>query len=485
MPKSATLERQELLGSPLPRVSTPSRSEHSLGASLDAFARDVCGIELMPWQQYVSDLSLECDEAGRLVHDRVVVLAARQQGKTAWLVVRILWELYVRGTKLSIHTAQDRALARDIFQKVVELAQVIPCLSDEIAEGGVRLANGQEELRLKSGSRYKIIAPTESAARGLSVDGVAIIDEAREQKDWGLWGAISKTTLATDNPQTILTSNAGHALSVVLNDFRDRGRTASADPSADPTLAYMEWSADPALELGDVRGWAQANPALGRTVKLEKLEAAFRTDPSAVFATEVLCRWVETMEGILPDGAWAACATPELPKIGADALTFLAFDISPSRDECALVAVSDVDGRLVSSVVEHWANPRGVDERIIAERITEWALSRVVPLVAYDPRFSWSIAARLEAGGIPVRDIGGVRFYRASQELFDAVVNRRIAHPDDPYLNGQIDAAARQDIADGSWRISRRNSGQSIVGAVALAMAIHIATDPTGGVGIT
>lgn len=436
----------------------------------------------MPWQEYVSDLSLECDENQKLIHDRVVVLAARQQGKTAWLAMRILWELYVRGSKLSIHTAQDRALAREIFQKVAETAQANPFLAPEIAD--VRLANGQEEIRLKNGARYKIVAPTEAAARGLSVDGIAVIDEAREQKDWGLWGAISKTTLATDNPQTILTSNAGHALSVVLNDFRDRGRAAAADPSLDPSLAYMEWSADPAYELGDPRGWAQANPALGSTVKLEKLEAAFRTDPAAVFATEVLCRWVETMAGILPEGSWRACANPDAAKIERGSMVYLAFDISPSRDECALVAVAPADDKLVVSVVEHWYNPRGVDEVSIAQAIQRWTSEFVVPVVGYDPRFSWSIAARLEAAGVIVRDIGGVRFYRASQEFFETVANQRIIHPDDPYLNGQIEASARQDISDGSWRISRRNSGQSIVATVALAMAIHLATDPAAGVAV-
>lgn len=434
----------------------------------------------MPWQLFVSDLSLECTEQGRLVHDRVVVLAARQQGKTAWLVVRILWELYVRGSRLSIHTAQDRALAREVFTKVADLAQSVPELAAELAD--VRLANGQEEVRLKSGARYKIVAPTEGAARGLSVDGIAIIDEAREQKDWGLWGAISKTTLATDNPQTIVTSNAGTAMSVVLNDLRDRGRAASADPGADPSLAYMEWSAPPEAELDDITGWAQAAPALGHGfMTLDKLESAFRTDPPEVFATEVLCRWVETMAGVFPAGAWEACGADSV-ELPPDAMVFMAVDISPSRDEAALVAASPLpDGRLAVSVVQHWADAHGVNEVAIAAAITEWCGAFVVPLVGYDPRFAWSLAARLESQGVICRDIGGVRFYRASQELYEAVGNRRLVHPRDPYLDSQVDAAARQDVADGSWRISRRNSSRSIVATVALAMAVHLATDPTGG----
>lgn len=437
----------------------------------------------MPWQLYVTDLSLECDDAGRLIHDRVVVLAARQQGKTAWLVVRILWELYVRGSRLSIHTAQDRALAREVFTKVADLATTIPDLAAELAD--VRLANGQEEIRLKSGSRYKIVAPTEGASRGLSVDGIAIIDEAREQRDWGLWGAISKTTLATDNPQTIVTSNAGTALSVVLNDLRDRGRAAAADPQLDRSLAYMEWSAPAEAAIDDVTGWAQAAPALGHGfMTLEKLESAFRTDPPEVFEVEVLCRWVETMAGVFPPGAWEACGVDQV-QLPDDALVFMAVDISPSRDEAALVAAAPLaDGRLAVSVVQHWADPRGVDERAIAEAVVEWCNAYTVPLVGYDPRFAGGLAGRLEADGVQVRDIAGVRFYQASQELYEAVGNRRLLHPRDPYLDSQVDAAARQDVADGSWRISRKQSSRSIVAAIALAMAVHLAVDPSGGVSV-
>ena len=437
----------------------------------------------MPWQDYVSERSLECDPDGRLIHDRVVVLAARQNGKTAWLAARILWELYVRGSRLSIHTAQDRALAREVFTKVCELAQANPYLAAEIAD--IRQANGQESLRLKSGSTYKIIAPTEGAARGLSVDGVAIIDEAREHRDFGLWGAISKTTMATDNPQIIITSNAGHSLSLMLNHFRDLGRATAASPELDPGLCFMEWSADPAFDLGDVRGWAQANPALGHGhMTLAKLEAAFKTDPPEVFAVEVLCRWVETMRGIMPEGAWAACADPDRVQIEPGALLYLAFDITPSRDEAAVVAACPTDDGLVVSVVEQWSNPRGIDEHEVARAIAKWAETYAVIGVGYDPRFAWSCAARLESLGLVTRDIGGVRFYRASQELFEAVVNRRLIHPGDAYLNHQIEAAARQDIADGSWRISRRQSGQSIAAVVALAMAVHMASDPAAGVAI-
>lgn len=435
----------------------------------------------MPWQAYLSDRALECDENRRLIFDRVLTLAARQNGKTEWLTARILYELYVRGSRLSIHTAQDRQLPREVFGKISEIITQNEWLDREVQF--IRLTNGQEEIQLKSGSRYKIIAPTKNAARGLSVDGIAIIDELREQENYDLWGAISKTTLATYNPQLILASNAGHSLSVVLNDLRDKGRAAALYTETDPKLLYLEWSASDDRKLDDPEGWAESNPALGQTIKIEKLESAYLTDPPEVFTTEVLCRWVETMRPILPSRAWESCITTDL-KIEIGAEVFLAFDISPSRDEAALLAASHIEDRLAVSVVAHWYNPRGIDEVSITKEIAAWASSYSVPVVGYDPRFAWSAAARLEAMGIPIQDIGGVRFYRASQEFFESVTNRRLAHADDPYLNAHIAAAARQEYGDGSWRISRRQSSQSIVAVIALAMAIHLATDPSSGVSI-
>lgn len=433
----------------------------------------------MPWQDYTSARTLECDADGRLVHNIALVMAGRQNGKTGWLKARILWELYVRRSRLSVHTAQDRGLAREIFLEVVDLALSHPRLAAEIPEGGVRKANGQESLTLRTGERYMIVAPTPGAARGKSVDGLAIIDETREHRSWDLWAALSKTTQAKPNPQILLLSNAGDDFSVLLNHFQELGRRSAREPDVAPNLCFLEWSADPALPDGSPEAWAQANPGLGHMVSWEKIAQDFETDPAPLFITEVLCRRVANMQGILPDGAWESCAVPaESLAIEPGAVVYLAFDVTPSRDEAVLVMAAPVGDRIAVSVIESWQNPGGINDRDVDAAILALATEYTVGAVGYDPRFGFSIGQRLQAAGIPVAELAGVRFYAASQGLFDAVVNSRLIHAGDPYLAAQVNAAARQDVADGSWRISRKHSNVSIAGVVATAIAHQLCTEP-------
>jgi phage terminase large subunit-like protein len=137
-----------------------------------------------------------------------------------------------------------------------------------------------------------------------------------------------------------------------------------------------------------------------------------------------------------------------------------------------------IGDRVAVSVIESWQNPGGINERLVDRAILEIAAEYSVGGVGYDPRFGFSIGQRLQAAGLQVSEMAGVRFYAASQGLFEAVVNKRIAHAGDPLLAAQVNAAARQDVADGSWRISRKHSNVSIAGVVATAIAHLMASEP-------
>lgn len=85
----------------------------------------------------------------------------------------------------------------------------------------VTRANGREEIELKNGCRYKIIAPTPGAARGLTANTV-YLDEARQHRTTDGFAALAYTMQASKNPQMWITSNAGDIHSVVLNQIRNR-----------------------------------------------------------------------------------------------------------------------------------------------------------------------------------------------------------------------------------------------------------------------
>lgn len=337
--RSSVLTRPTLLGSTTPRIWTPPRVKGrpgpcgcgcaltpatSLGFSAIDFARDPLGVEPLPWQRWLLIHALELKPGGGYRFRTIVILVARQNGKTAFLEIKNLWKMFVCRVPLIISTAQDLDVAEESWDKAIEIVESIPELDAE--KKAVDKTNGKKTLNLTNGSRWKPKAAGRRPGRGLSGDDVNL-DELREHLNWQAWAAVTKTTMARGNAQIWGYSNAGDDRSVVLNDLQEQGRAAAAVlDRAEPSLGYFEWSAPddikctcqrkPHLDecrLQDRAVWAQANPSYGYTITDEALAAALATDPEAVFRTECLCQRVQTLSewGIFTKPDWLAAQDPD------------------------------------------------------------------------------------------------------------------------------------------------------------------------------
>ena len=352
-----------LLGSTTPRLWTPPLAvgppgpcgcgcaltpATSLGFSAVDFTQDPIGIQPLPWQRFLLIHALEL-VGGRFRFRTVLILVARQNGKTTIVEVKNLWKLFVLGVPLVIGTAQTLDIAEESWDKAVEIIEGTPDLAAELVT--VNKVNGKKFLKLKSGGRWKVAAASRRA-RGLAGDDINL-DELREHQTWKAWGAVTKTTMARSNAQIFGFSNAGDNASVVLNDLQAKGRAAAAAPAAaDPSLGLFEWSAPddtkctcrrleeqphkPDCQLLDRRLWAMANPSLGHPggVSEGALASAAATDPNEIFLTECLCVRVPDLAGrAINPAAWKDLGDPESRRDGDVAL---AVDISLDRDWAAI-----------------------------------------------------------------------------------------------------------------------------------------------------
>jgi len=104
-----------LLGSELPRLFTPPARPltraTTRGHEAISFAEDVLGLELMPWQRWALLHALELAPDGAFRFRTLLVLCARQQGKSTVLQVLALWRLYVDRAGLVIGSAQQLTMA--------------------------------------------------------------------------------------------------------------------------------------------------------------------------------------------------------------------------------------------------------------------------------------------------------------------------------------------------------------------------------------
>lgn len=459
-----------MIGSEVPRLWTePLRDltpATSRGFEAADFAEKVLGITLFPWQRWLLVHALELLEDGTFRFRTLVVLVARQNGKTTLMQILALWRMYVDGAPLVIGTAQNLDVAEESWQGAVDMAEGVPDLKAEIIH--VDRSNGKKQIRLVSGERYKVAAANRRGGRGLSGD-LVMLDELREHQTWAAWGAVTKTTMARARAQILCLSNAGDANSVVLASLRSRaldvlgGKSSDAD---DGSLGLFEWSAPDGCALDDPEGWAAANPALGHRngVSVQAIRAALATDPEGVFRTEVLCQWVESVENVFDLERWEALADP-----GSQILTpVLAVDMTPGRDWCSIGAAG-LDGDLLRlELVEHRPGSMWVVDRVAGISLKNGCQ------VGVDPGSpAGSLAEPLRQRGVPVVEIPLRAYTQACGALFDGVVAGSIRHRPDPDLDAAVAGCRKRTVGE-AWAWDRK--GAAVISPlVAVTLAGHLA----------
>jgi hypothetical protein len=357
-------------GKEAPRIYTkPLRKltpQTSHGFSAIQFAEQALGMNLLPWQKWLLIHMLEVLPSGRYRFRIVVVLVARQNGKSTVSQVLALWWIYVRGLKTVLGSAQDLDTAEKIWRGAVEMAEAVPELEEMIEK--IVEVNGKKALVVKDTDdlgktvyrEYRVKASGRRAGRGFTGQGV-VLDELREQRTWEAWSALTKTTMAKPNAQIVALSNAGDISSVVLWHLRKLGHRALGDPDGicaddeqlvelhdlleigddweddprfeqdeeqqqeygDDDLGLFEWSASPNCDKWDIEEWAQANPSMNWTIDDETevtdaaIRSACRSDPEWEFRTEVLCQWQHgRAQSEFPGTSWEDIVDPTSTIVG-------------------------------------------------------------------------------------------------------------------------------------------------------------------------
>jgi hypothetical protein len=510
-----------LLGHAEPRICTPplrplvpGMFDPDTGAVIEApttlgyaaidFATYVLGIKLYPWQKALLIRGLELREDGTFRFRNLVVLVARQNGKSTLSQILALYFLYcVSDCRLVLGTAQDLDTAEEVWDGALEMIEGQEELNGLALPPILR--NGKKTIRLVDGCRYKVKAAGRRSGRGLTGD-LVMLDELREHQTWQAWSAITKTTMARPNAQVWAFSNAGDSTSVVLRYLRAMAHKALGDPdgvnaNADPaslladdgdlsdedvedlaveddSLFIAEWSAPPGVSVWNRDGWAQANPSLGYGGFTQRaISSAAATDPEGEFRTEVLCQWIDgVLKGPFPAGTWGS-GIDKAAAIAEDARIGYCLDVSWDRSSAYIAAAGDNDEG--NPVVEVVARRPGT------EWITGWFTDPDEPQrkgyrVAIQPSGpAGSLIEELTDAGIEVVEWKGLDLGRSCADFYDAVKEHRLRHRPAPVLDVPAGVAVTRPLAGDTWVWDRRKSPVDISGLVAVTGALWLATVPS------
>lgn len=438
---------------PWPRVAPPFPDR-----SFDVdwwHAAGELGIDPFEWQGIAAAYLMAADDDGYWLYPEIAIVVARQNGKTELLQPLIVDELEHGGHVL--HTAQNRELPRESFLRIAAYYEAER--ADEVV--AIRRANGQERITLRNGGTYTIVAP-QRGARGKSGVTLLIVDEAREFEDFDAIGAAMPTLSASPNPRAVFLSNAGSDDSVVLNDLKRR----SAD---DPSLCYLEWSAAPERARDDREGWREANPSPLITEAF--LARQYESRPPAVFETEHLCRWVETMApSLIAPAAWERLErpleAPQAPSMG------IALDPSGTRAS-AVLAWAQSDGTLaVTMAAEVTGQP--IDLDAFGQALKERCKALKVADVAFDPATDTDLARYLPN----TKPVGPREFAQASERFVRSVEGDRIRHADAQPVAGDLPYTARRVAERGIWHAVKAREETPITASLAAIRAVWLAAAP-------
>lgn len=443
--------------------------------AIDLAAR--AGLLLDPWQQHVLRVGMGEKPDGSWSSFEVCVNVPRQCGKGGIIEARELWGLFIGGEELILHSSHEFKTSKNAFRRIERLIRGCPDLHKRVK--AYRYTVGEESIELHSGQILRFIARSKGSGRGFT-GHCNILDEDMILGDNEM-DALLPTMAAVEDPQIWYLGSAGiGAPSVQLGRLRRRALAAIEAGVPDPSLAYMEWSADPHVDecpqdcdkhddAASDEAVLKSNPAVGYRLTLEKVANERMTLSAAGYARERLGVGDYPADGtdtwqVIGEDAWRALAAAESNPEGQVAF---AIDMTPERSHAAVAVAGVWRGGTHVEVVDHRPG-------------TGWILDRAEELhKKWKPR-CWVVDAGGPAGsliedlaerlGVEVVSPKAREVAAACGRFYDAVTEQSLSHLDQAPLSAALAGAQKRPLGD-AWAWARRIVSVDISPLVAATLA--------------
>lgn len=443
---------------------------------------DVMRVAFDPWQEGAATVALGCRKDGKFAATvgGVVWSIPRQVGKT-YTVGNLLIALAITIPGIRIvwtsHHGRTTTNTFRSMQGMVRRKAVKPFMPPG---GGIRIANGEQEIAFANGSIIMFGARSLGFGRGMDAVDVLVFDEAQILDLKALEDMVPATNQAR-NPHGGLVFFIGTPPRPTDNGEAFTAKRARALSGDARDMFYVEMAADPEAELDDREQWAKANPSFPLRTPVESMLRMRENIPDDdSWSREALGRWDTTRtSGVIPAESWQAAADPEsVPvdrfalgvEVGPD-LAWASVAIAGQRDDgawhVALEADQHTHGKGVSWLVPYVTalvenNPQlrtvvvdvgGPAKALMEERAGVWTFA----------------GTKVRAQAIRVADLGAT-----CSSLLSGVVTLDVRHIDQPQLNAAALAAGKRALGDtGMWVWSRRSATSDITPIQAASLALH------------
>lgn len=435
------------------------------------------------------------------------IFVAKKNGKSTIAAGICLYMLMGNGHRAECYgVAHTREQSAIIYREAAAMATNSPKL-----KGVIETRDSQKRLiHPKTNSFYAALAG-EANARG--VEGInpvlVLFDEIHVQRSRELYDALTYASVAQRNSLMLSVSTVGvadqttiwweqyeYAKGIIDGTIHDDSRFAYIAQADEGCLESAEMRADP-------KQWAKANPSLGVTVRLEKIEESVREAEASPAKLNNLLRYVfniptAQVNRVVPIENWKAAGGHEC---STSRRCFGGLDMASSEDLTAFVLyfpATDTETAMVKSwfwcpedkvrqreqrqmaFYRQWVNNgdllqtsgNRIEHDAIAQHIRECFDEYQLDCVWYDPWNADAVVNPLHAEGYRVESLSQTiqNLSAGTTALLDDIAANRIAHDGNQVMTWCLSNCAA-DTKDDAIKFSKDKSADKIDGAVALAMA--------------
>lgn len=236
--------------------------------------------------------------------------------------------------------AADRQQATIVFDVAADMVRMCPALNKRVKI----LASQKRIIYTPTNSFYQVLSAEAYSKHGFNIHGV-VFDELHTQPDRKLFDVMTKGSGdARMQPLYFLITTAGTDTNSICYETHQKAKDILEGRKIDPTFYPVIYGAADDDDWTDPEVWKKANPSLGITVGIDKVQAACesaRQNPGEenAFRQLRLNQWVKQSIRWMQMEKWDACSFAVNPDELEGRVCYGGLDLSSTTDITAFVLV--------------------------------------------------------------------------------------------------------------------------------------------------
>ena len=464
--------------------------------------------QLLDWQeQIIRDIFGTVKQNGYRQFNTAYIEIPKKNGKSELAAAVALLLLCGDGEQRAeiYGCAADRNQAKIVYDVAADMVRFCPALEKRVKI----LESAKKLIYLPTNSTYQVLSADVANKHGFNTHGV-IFDELHTQPNRKLYDVmVQGSGDARMQPLYFLITTAGNNTESICYEVHQKALDIMSGRKIDPTFYPVIYGAGTDEDWTDPKVWKKANPSLGETIGLDKVQAACdsaKQNPSEEnsFRQLRLNQWVKQSVRWMPMDKWDACAFPVNPEELEGRVCYGGLDLSSTTDLTSFCLVFPPEDEYEPYYIlpYFWLPEDTLPLRVNRDHVPYdlWErqgfiqttegnvvhygfiekfiekLGEVYNIreIAFDRWGAVQMVQNLEGMGFTVVPMGQgfASMSPPTKELMKLTLEKKLAHGGHPVLRWNMDNIFIRTDPAGNIKADKAKSTEKIDGAIACIMAL-------------